>query len=75
MIRKVVLRLLFLYKFFISPSLKVILGKGCKFNPTCSEYAHEAISKYGLFIGTKMAIRRVARCHPMNTDLYFDPVP
>lgn len=45
----------------------------CRFVPTCSEYALEAIEKYGPWTGLKMSVRRVLRCHPFG-DSGYDPV-
>ena len=46
----------------------------CRFYPTCSEYAKQAIIKYGLFKGGILAIKRIIKCHPLN-DGGYDPVP
>lgn len=46
----------------------------CRFNPTCSHYALAAIKKYGFIIGWKLAIKRIASCHPFSKGGY-DPVP
>lgn len=65
--------LIFLIKFyqkFISP----LKGGTCIFYPTCSEYALIAISRFGPFKGSFLAIKRVLRCHPFNHGGY-DPVP
>ncbi len=59
-----------LYKRFISP----LLPAACRFSPTCSVYAYEAIETYGPVKGTWMGIRRICRCHPLNPG-GFDPVP
>lgn len=58
------------YKKFISP----VLPPSCRFYPTCSHYAYEAIEKHGALSGSWLAIKRVARCHPFNPG-GIDPVP
>ena len=64
-----------LHKKFVSPLLKtVFVGGGCRFTPTCSEYAHDAVKKYGLAKGGVMAIRRILRCHPWSGVNPIDPV-
>ena len=47
----------------------------CRFTPTCSEYAKEAISKHGAWRGILLTVRRIFRCHPWNTKWGYDPVP
>ena len=47
----------------------------CRFYPTCSAYAYEAIQTYGAFKGGLLALRRFLRCHPFSKGSYFDPVP
>ena len=47
----------------------------CRFRPTCSAYAYEAVSKYGAVKGGYLALRRLLRCHPFYKGNYFDPVP
>ena len=47
----------------------------CRFRPTCSAYAYEAITKYGAIRGGWLALKRLLRCHPFYKGDYFDPVP
>ncbi|MDR0790358.1 MAG: membrane protein insertion efficiency factor YidD [Bacteroidales bacterium] len=58
------------YQMAISPHLP----NACRFTPTCSQYAVEAIQKYGAFKGGWLAFRRICRCHPWGKSGY-DPVP
>lgn len=58
------------YQFMLSP----LLGANCRFTPTCSHYAIEAIGKHGPFVGTWHAVKRISRCHPFHRGGY-DPVP
>lgn len=59
-----------LYQYAISP----MLGRSCRFHPTCSEYAVEALQRHGAFKGLWLAVRRIGRCHPWHPG-GFDPVP
>ena len=58
------------YQVLLSP----FLGSRCRFMPSCSQYASEAIGKYGTVRGTWLAVKRIARCHPF-CDGGYDPVP
>lgn len=58
------------YQLLISP----YLGQRCRFWPSCSEYASEAIERHGLARGSGLALKRILRCHPFNPG-GVDPVP
>ena len=47
----------------------------CRYYPTCSAYAYQAITKYGALKGSFLALRRLMRCHPFSKRDYYDPVP
>ena len=68
--KKLVLALLRGYKKYISPSL----GNNCRFLPTCSEYAMEAVERHGILKGGLLSIWRILRCNPFGRRGY-DPVP
>lgn len=55
-------------------TLSAFVGHGCRFRPTCSEYALEAVSRHGAIRGGWLAIKRIGKCHPWG-DSGFDPVP
>ena len=65
----VAIYLLRFYKYAISP----LLPSACRFKPTCSEYAAEAIAKYGFWKGSALGLKRLSRCHPFSAGGY-DPV-
>jgi uncharacterized protein len=67
--RTLAIFILRIYKYTLSP----LLPPSCRFTPTCSEYAAEAISKYGFWKGSALSMRRLLRCHPFCTGGY-DPV-
>ncbi|HHV81064.1 MAG TPA: membrane protein insertion efficiency factor YidD [bacterium] len=67
--RIVALKLIGFYKIFISP----LLGRNCRFYPTCSDYTYQAIEKYGLIKGVYLGLKRILRCNPFNPGGY-DPL-
>jgi uncharacterized protein len=68
-VKSVLLFSLRFYKAVISP----FLPPACRFTPTCSEYAYDAVRKYGALRGVWMGARRLSRCHPFHAGGY-DPV-
>lgn len=73
MMKKVFKGAFWLYKTFVSPLVKRLFGGGCKFAPTCSEYALCAIGSYGILKATPLIIKRLLRCHPF-AKYSFDPL-
>ncbi|MCD8260389.1 MAG: membrane protein insertion efficiency factor YidD [Bacteroides sp.] len=69
-ISRIVLLPVHFYRVFISPHLR----PSCRFTPTCSQYAIEAVHKHGPFKGFYLTVRRILRCHPWGGSGY-DPVP
>jgi len=63
-----------LYKNTASLILRLLFGKGCRFTPTCSEYASEAILEHGFFKGSLLSFRRILKCNPFG-GWGEDPVP
>ena len=68
--KRLIILLLQGYRVLISP----LFLPTCRFHPTCSQYAIEAVERFGVWRGSALAIRRVLRCHPLHPGGY-DPVP
>lgn len=68
--RRLILGLIRIYQLTLSP----LLGSNCRFQPTCSAYATEAIKKFGVLKGGYLSFRRLIKCHPFHEGGY-DPVP
>lgn len=66
----IVIKIICVYQLIISP----MIGPRCRFTPTCSQYAIEAIKIHGILKGGWLSARRIIRCHPLNEGGY-DPVP
>lgn len=62
--------LIYIYRYTLSP----LIGNQCRFAPTCSHYAEDALKKYGAVRGIWLAVKRIARCHPWHEG-GFDPIP
>ncbi|MBT3288078.1 MAG: membrane protein insertion efficiency factor YidD [Victivallales bacterium] len=71
MFRSAALLLLAGYRKFLSPLKRPC----CRFHPTCSVYAQQALRTHGFWRGSWLALRRVLRCHPYHHGPYHDPVP
>ena len=69
--KSLLLLLIRFYQKYVSPGLP----PRCRFIPTCSQYAVEAIEKYGAVKGGWLALRRFLRCHPFYKGNFYDPVP
>ena len=69
--KRILIKIVKLYRKYISPLKRV---PTCRFKPTCSQYALEALEKYGALKGSYMAMRRILKCHPFHKG-GFDPVP
>jgi hypothetical protein len=59
------------YSFAVSP----LLGRNCRFYPTCSAYSDQAIARHGALKGLWLALRRIGKCHPWYKGCAHDPVP
>jgi len=68
---RVALFLLSFYKAYLS----VVFAGTCRFEPTCSRYAYEAIERFGVWRGGWLGLRRLLRCHPLSGKFGYDPVP
>ena len=69
--KRVFLRMIRFYQASVSP----LFPPRCRFIPSCSQYALEAVEKYGAWKGGLLALRRILRCHPFSRKSGYDPVP
>lgn len=70
MIKSILIRLIKTYQYAISP----LMAPTCRFTPSCSQYASEAIGKHGVLRGTWLSVKRILRCNPWHPGGY-DPAP
>jgi len=69
-VRAIIIGVIKAYRYLISP----FFPSSCRFTPTCSEYALEAVSEHGAVRGAWLSVKRIGRCHPLGSN-GFDPVP
>lgn len=74
MMKEWLTRMLLLPIYFYRSTISPLLPPSCRYTPTCSEYAIQALKKYGPFKGLLLAMKRIMRCHPYGGSGY-DPVP
>lgn len=72
--KRLLLAFLEFYRYWLSPAIHSLFPSGCRYQPTCSHYASEAIAVHGAARGGWMALKRLSRCHPFGPG-GFDPVP
>ncbi|MCY4427310.1 MAG: membrane protein insertion efficiency factor YidD [Halieaceae bacterium] len=70
MMRTLIITLLRGYRYLASP----LLGHNCRFQPSCSQYAEQAVAEHGVLKGCALALRRLSKCHPWHAG-GVDPVP
>ena len=70
LLARLLVKIVRLYQLALSP----YFGQQCRFSPTCSQYAIEAIKKHGAFAGMNYSVRRIGKCHPWHPGGH-DPVP
>lgn len=73
--KKIVLICLYIYKKIISPIFVLLFGNSCRYTPTCSEYAYQAVKKYGVAKGMKLSFSRFMSCNYLSKKSSFDPIP
>lgn len=72
--KKTLVILISVYKMTLSKILSILFGGGCRFTPSCGEYARGAIEKYGIVKGTRLTVIRLSKCQPFSKSFGWDPV-
>lgn len=73
LISKLLILFIGFYQGCVSFVLRIFISGNCRFTPTCSEYSHSAIQKYGALKGSVLSFRRIVRCNPLSV-VGYDPV-
>jgi uncharacterized protein len=73
--RSIPVRLALLALRFYKTYLSILFAGSCRFEPTCSRYAYEAIERFGVARGVWLGLKRLLRCHPLSRKFGYDPVP
>jgi putative membrane protein insertion efficiency factor len=73
--RSVAVRLALFALRFYKAYLSILMAGSCRFEPTCSRYAYEAIERFGVTHGIWLGLKRLLRCHPLSRKFGYDPVP
>jgi putative membrane protein insertion efficiency factor len=73
-VKRLLLALVWVYRRLLSPVHRALVGPACRFEPTCSVYAEEALQAHGAWRGSVLALRRLLRCQPFSRG-GIDPVP
>ena len=73
--RSIPVRVALLALRFYKTYLSILFAGSCRFEPTCSRYAYEAIERFGMARGVWLGLKRLLRCHPLSRKFGYDPVP
>ena len=73
--RSILVRVALLALRFYKAYLSVLFAGSCRYEPTCSRYAYEAIERFGVARGVWLGLKRLLRCHPLSRKFGYDPVP